>query len=167
MSTKLPKPGQVYRYKKLLYWAQGGVICIEDTRDGEFKTESRVEFAARVITIRTVLAADRYKYADERNEDFNFVINGAAAVKEARKQGDPFDPKVLESVLKHRRRSFIFTGDGSTASVSYGGVLGVEDGEGTRQFSYDKGRSVVLHTVSQDEAPAQKALLPPIPTKPD
>jgi hypothetical protein len=182
MAERLPKAGRVYRYKKLLFWAQGGTICIEDTTDGGFDVVTAAEFAARVIAVRGVLEADAHKYADERNEDWNFVVNGAAAVKEARrKQGDPFDPRVLDQLLRARRRSFIFTGQGNY-SVSFAdapvimerpgapGGLVVSDQDSRPDYQIvpptgGGGRAVILHTVSQDCAPDQAAQLPPIPTK--
>lgn len=111
------KQGKVYAYKNLIFWAQGGVICIEDKENGDFNTVTAAEFAARIITVREILAKDRHRFTDERNEDHNFILNGCACVKEARKQGDPFDPAVIAYMNRHRGKSYIFTGDG-TAVVS-------------------------------------------------
>lgn len=165
---KLPKAGRVYRYKALLFWAQGGLVCIEDTSaEGEFKTVTAAEFAARVITVRRLLERHAHKYADERNEDWNFIVNGAACVKEARRQGDPFDPAVLEELLRSRKRSYIYTGD-STATVTFDPVVAESGGVAVAHaFKPGQGQSVTLHTVSQDHAPDQAAQLPPLPTKED
>lgn len=167
-SDKLPKAGRVYRYKSLLFWAQGGIICIVDeAQDGDFHTETAADFAARVILMGRSLKLHQHVYADEREADTNFVLNGAACVKEARKQGDPFDPAALAQMLRSRSRSFIYTGDGC-ARVVEDPVVKQSGGIAQEfQFSPGSGSSITLHTVSQDQAPEQKSELPPIPTKGD
>lgn len=146
---QLPPAGRVRKYKSLLFWPQGGVVCIVDeSKDGEFTTATAAEFAARVIQIRYLIERGTHKYADERNADYNFVCDGAACVKEARKQGDPFDPKVLEHLLRHRRRSFIFTGNGTGKVLHTAGVLHDANSPAAREVA------------------VQNALLPPIPKAP-
>lgn len=143
---RLPPKGTVYRYRKLLFWAQGGCICIEDeAMDGDFQVVSRAEFAARVITMRANLEKGRYKYPDERIEDENFVINGAKAVKEGKHQGDPFDPEVLQQKMFELRQGRILLGNGS------GAVVGAH--------YYRRG------AVSQSQDLAAQAVLPPLPVK--
>jgi hypothetical protein len=162
----LPRKGKVYKYKKLLFWAQGGCVCIEDTsQEGDFKVIPRHEFAARIIALREYGRKHGYRYADERIEDDNFIINGCACVKEGKHQGDPFDPTALQDILKSYSRNYVFTGDGN-ATVVFDPVVTPAGGTAVRH-SPGPGGSVVLHTRSQDQAPAQKALLPPLPTKSD
>ena len=118
------KQGKVYKYQDLIFWAQGGVICIEDTRDGSYQTASRAEFVARILVVRQSIDANRYQYPSERNEDYNFIFNGVAAVKEAKQQGDPFDPAVIEALIRGRRKSWIFNSKGeaigSSNAISHG-----------------------------------------------
>jgi len=143
---RLPPKGRVYRYRKLLFWAQGGCICIEDeAMDGDFKVVRRSDFAARIIAIRANLEKGRYRYVDDRIADENFIINGAAAVKEGRKQGDPFDPEVLRQKMLEWRNGKIILGNGS------GGV------SGTHYFRRG--------AVSQSQDAATAAVLPPLPSK--
>jgi hypothetical protein len=130
------KSGKRYYYKKLMYWAENGCICIEDLRDGDFRMLTSAEFAARLITIRAVLDSDRNKFSDERNQDWNFLVQGCDCIREAKQQGDMFDPAVMNYLKRHRHKSF---------------SLGV----GT-------GQEVDLFTVSQADAPEQKSLLPPL-----
>jgi hypothetical protein len=130
------KKGKVYKYRKLLFWAEGGCICIEDTsNEGNFKVVTRAEFAARVITLREYARRHTHRYADERIEDENFIVNGCAAIKEGKRQGDPFDPAVLEQMLREHRKTYVL-GNGSV---------------------------VIGHAKMQDESPSQKIELPPLP----
>lgn len=119
---KLPAKGKVYRFRKMLFWAQGGCICMERTDvDGDFNVISRAKFAAEVIMMRDAVNKGCYdQYADERIEMTNFVVNGAAAVKEGKKQGDPFDPAVMAQQLRDRHisKGFIYLGDGSKHTIS-------------------------------------------------
>ena len=124
----MPKAGKVYKYRNLIFWAQGGQICIEDTADGSYRVCGRAKFAARVIMMNNVLkraSAEALRFSDERNADYNFVTDGAAAVKEAKRQGDPQDPRVMEHWIKHHRPGYIFTGN-SGSVVWQGPVVGLK-----------------------------------------
>jgi hypothetical protein len=109
--NRLPIKGRVYRYRKLLFWAQGGWICLEDeTQDGDFKVESSPTFAAKLVTFKVMLSRHLFNYPSERMEAENFVTNGIACVNEAYKQGDPTDPKVFAELKAERKRSIFYTG---------------------------------------------------------
>ncbi len=142
IGDKLPPRGTTYKYKALEFWAQGGVICIEDTSDeteGRFRTVSIQEFLHRAVALKNCVQHVKYDYADERRQDEKFVEEAALCVRQAMRQGDPFDPKVLEHFYKHRRRSFI---------------CGVD------------GKPVFLHTASQSECGSQNKNLPAVPVAP-
>jgi hypothetical protein len=137
---KMPTPGKHFRYRDLVYWPQAGTICIDDTRDNSFVVVTVQDFKMRIVMFRTLLERSTHKYSDERNEDWNFFLNATSCVKEAERQGDPFDPAVLASFYRHRRRSYIFTGDGGAAP-----------------------QQATLGAMPSDYVSAQHALLPPRP----
>lgn len=117
--NRLPPRGRVYRFRKLIFWAQGGQVCIEDEgMEGDFRLMSSAEFAARLIAFKQCLARHVYNYPSERAEAENFVTNGVACVNEAYKQGDPADPKVFEELRAERRRSIFYTGTGVAAPTN-------------------------------------------------
>ncbi len=59
--NRLPAKGRVYRFQDLIFWAQGGWVCVEDTgMDGDFRNLHSAEFAARVVAfLRRNPGADR------------------------------------------------------------------------------------------------------------
>lgn len=118
MSDALPPRGRVYKFKKLIFWAQGGTICIEDVNDGSFRCITAQDFAARRVAVRDQLtSATRNKYydtyPDERALDSRFVDEAKRCIQEALRQGDPFDPRVLEHFYRHRRPSLVHMGGGN------------------------------------------------------
>lgn len=97
------RQGQRYKFKDQLFWAEGGLICVEDQRDGDFKVITRAEAAARAITFNEEL-----KYSDtypsERDELCKCVCNLRDAVKEAKHQGDPTDPEVRRHRIRDAKK---------------------------------------------------------------
>lgn len=111
--NRLPPRGKVYRYQHLIFWAQGGWVCVEDeSQDGDFRNLHSAEFAARLVVFRAMLKRHVFNYPDERLAAENFVTNGTACVNEAYKQGDPSDPKIFEELKADRKRSIFYTGTG-------------------------------------------------------
>ena len=159
-----PKKGRVYRFRNLLFWAQGGCICLEDTAtsEGSFNVIKRTEFAARVIAIQKSVEAGHFNYASEREQAINFVINGCASIKEGRHQGDPFDPKVLSQQLRDRQtnKGYIYLGDGTKVSVAGDSSPG-ENPPG-KDYVVGPGQKVKLHTHTSKDVPERVANLSPI-----
>ena len=113
---RYPAKGRVYRFRNLLYWAQGGCVCMERMdENGKFNVVQRKEFINRIVAIRDSLNMGHFRFADEREQMINFVLNACAVVKECRKQGDPFDPRVLADQIRARKlqKGYIYLGDGS------------------------------------------------------
>lgn len=158
---KMPPQGRVYRFRRLLFWAQGGCICLEDTaNDGNYNVIKREEFAARVVNLKMSVDKGHFdQYADERNEVINFVINGCAAIKEGKHQGDPFDPRVLADKLaaNHISKGYIYLGDGSRVTVPNAAPPANPPG---KLFIAGPGQKVTLRTHSQSEVPDRAADLP-------
>lgn len=135
----MSKSGKHYRFRKLQFWAERGMINLIDERfqpdhPGSFKVVMVSEWLERLSTLNKELHRWN-KYPDERNEMSNFIDNGIASAKEARKQGRPDDPKAVSDVLKSRRKVH-FLGSG---------------------------QSTILHTSSSESVP-EGLLLPPIPS---
>lgn len=166
---KIPKKGKVYKYPQinLIFWAQGGCVCFEDTLDGSFQVLKRADFVARILLVRDCLAADTYRFADERNAATNFVIDGCECNKEAKHQGDPFDPRVLEEKRRERENSKGYMS--MAGAVMLGGLTGdvksiLWNGpQPEKKFSPGPGQQVTLRTRSQDDAPELAKFLPPLP----
>jgi len=138
----MSKPGKHYRFRKLEFWAESGMVNLVDERfppshPGSFKVIMVREWLERLDTLNKELHRWN-KYADERNEMSNFIDNGIACAKEARSQGRPDDPKAAADILKSRRKThFIGTG-----------------------------QSTILHTSSAESVP-EGLLLPPMPGIPE
>jgi hypothetical protein len=135
--------GRHYRFRKLEFWAERGLINIVDERfppdnPKSFNVVTVRDFLLRLNAISEEVKKSKFKYADERNEYINFLDNGVAACREAKKQGRPDDPKAVAQILRDRRKN-IFVGNG---------------------------QQTVLHTSAASEAP-EGLLLPPIPNHPD
>jgi hypothetical protein len=130
--------GKHYRFRKLEFWAESGMINLIDERHppehpGSFKVIMVREWLERLNTLNKEIHRWN-KYVDERNEMSNFIDNGIACVRDAKKQGRPDDPKAAADILKSRRKThFIGTG-----------------------------QSTILHTASASSAP-EGLLLPPMP----
>jgi hypothetical protein len=134
----MSKAGKHYRFRKLEFWAESGMVNLIDERfqpshPGSFKVIMVREWLERLDTINKEIHRWN-KYADERNEMSNFVDNGVACAREARKQGRPDDPKAVEDMLKSRRKTHII----------------------------GNGQSTILHTSSADSVP-EGLLLPAMP----
>jgi hypothetical protein len=109
----LPPPGHFFKYGRFVFWAQCGVICLEDQYTGELHTQSIRDFIERAMILRIYLNRHMYKYADERNRDDNYVWDARRCAREAKAQGDPLDPVAVETMLRQRRRVFLYMGEGS------------------------------------------------------
>lgn len=93
------RQGPRSKFKDQVFWAEGGLICVEDQRNGAFKVMTRAEAAARTIALNGELSIASY-YPSEKDELLKCVCNLAEAVKEAKRQGDPTDPDVRRQRIK-------------------------------------------------------------------
>lgn len=159
---RIPKKGKVYRRGDLLFWAQGGCICTERMdQDGSFKALSRAEFVARIIMERDALKADCYNYNDERDAAAKFVVEGCASVKEAKLQGDPFDPQVLEEQQREREnnKGYILLSGGGVHMVDGAGG-GTNDNLPPRVVTPGTKQKAVLRTHGSQDYPNRAKDLP-------
>jgi hypothetical protein len=158
---RVPPRGKVHRYRKLLFWAQGGCVCVENEDEaGAFKSMSRVDAVARVILFKQAVDEGAYNYADERIEATNFIVNWCDSVREAKRQGDPFDPEVLAQQLRERQNSkgYIYLGDGSTKAIN--GFSQTDAALIPKIFIPGPGQKVVLRTGGSADFPQRAKELP-------
>ena len=115
------KKDKRYRFRKLEFWAEKGMVCVIDERFNEndersFNVVPRVEFLKRTAAINEELKRHTFKYADERNEYLGFIENSIKVLRQAKEQGDPLDPRSLEQFFRDRRRSYVY-GNGTARSA--------------------------------------------------
>src|SRR4029077_512669 len=106
------KKGQHYRFRKIEYWAERGMINIVDERFPQdhpqfFKLEMVGKFLERLLRFSQELKGRTFKYPDEREEYVTLIENGVACAREAKNQGRPDDPKAVEDMIKERRCNYV------------------------------------------------------------
>lgn len=114
----MAKQSRHYRYGNLEFWAEAGMICLQDERfppshDQAFVTVMVREFLYRIRAVN-LAATKEDKYPDEREKDLTFVEQGLEVCRAAKKQGRPDDPKVIDQMIRTRRRSSV-SGNGTAA----------------------------------------------------
>jgi hypothetical protein len=134
-----------YRFRKLEFWADSGMICVVDERfsfghEKSFKALTCRDFLLRLNSFSEELKKHKIKYADERQEYIKLCEDGVACVRQAKKQGDPADPKTMSEMLRHRRRNWVLCDNTGSGTSTYAG--------------------------SADSMP-ENSLLPPIPNHPE
>lgn len=142
----MAKDGKHFRFRKLEYWAQSGMICVQDDR-----YESSDPRSFEIVMVREMLYRIRainaeihlIKYRDEREEHHKLVDNMIKCCRQAQRQGRPDDPKAVADMLKSRRRSWVM-------GVSRNGQV----------------QTGVTHVLGSASAP-ESVLLPPVPNHPE
>lgn len=84
----------------LEFWAQDGLIALHDDGTGEFYVISCKDWLERAAALN--MHNNREMYSDTRIKIANVVDDMVKAAREAQRQGDPHDPKVMEWYNKHR-----------------------------------------------------------------
>lgn len=87
-----------YYFKDLMFWARNGIICVENTRTGEFNTMMVRDFAERV---RAILRESEFMPPEERKKHQDFVEDAIKVCRIAQKQGRPDILNVREHVARH------------------------------------------------------------------
>lgn len=103
----MPKEGKHYRFDELEFWAEDGLIFIQDHRDGSVKADTRADFVKRARAVNNEAEREykRGKYPDEHKRLVDCVINMRDAWNEAKDQGDPADPEIAIQKYREYRRS--------------------------------------------------------------
>lgn len=110
---KEPPSGRVFQMGRLRYFASGGQIIMIDERNGNQFALSPGEFEQRYKTLCRAMqgqshnAADDSATLDERRRILQLAEHADQAVREARAQGDPTDPKVRAFWTRHASASAI------------------------------------------------------------
>jgi len=89
----------VFGYRATRFWAERGLIHIVDEDTGAYTPCSRAEWVARIIAFAGKKGRINDKYADERAEKRRLIQSMIETNAEAKRQGDPFDPRVSRDMM--------------------------------------------------------------------
>ena len=92
-----------YKFQDMTFWAEHGLVYIEDQRDGDFQVLTADEAFERAKQLACEVQS--CKYADEALALLRLVESMADCHAEAKAQGDPTDEKVLEQKAREARPS--------------------------------------------------------------
>jgi hypothetical protein len=118
----MAKAGTRYEHDQIVFWAENGLIYVEDHRDGTFnaisvkdalKRAAVLAVEARRVAARVRVSAGssgNHVAAEDRNKLLTCVENLIKACQQARTQGDPSDPKVIEDLRKQRKKNKLVFG---------------------------------------------------------
>lgn len=154
--TMPKKEGTKFRFRNTLFWAEDGMICIEDLTNGNFHTVMVRDFLLRLRS--TLRSLDRFKYWDEREEHMKLVEDGIKACREAQAQGRPDDPKAVAFIRRHIKR-----GGKYVTGVDYGkpGVKSVtQDPEVARELPTIYGPDGEPFFLPKDNKQSRKIIIP-------
>lgn len=121
--------GRHYKYRKLEFWAERGLINIIDERfpPSHAKAFTVVlvrEFLLRLSHLNTEVKRWGKKWPDERDELVKMIEDGVACCRDAKAQGRPDDPRACADILKERRRFMLYAG---TSNADPTGALASSD----------------------------------------
>jgi hypothetical protein len=111
----MAKAGTRYYHDDIEFWAENGLIYVEDHRDDSFQAISVRDALQRAAVLSVEARRIRTKGkvgAEDRKHLLDCVDNLINACRQARKQGDPGDPKVLEDLRKQRKKNVLLPGPG-------------------------------------------------------
>jgi len=102
--------GRHYRFEKYEFWAERGMISLVDTEMAGDSSNDRTshwriapgEFMKRAVA---AMIAEPDKYPSKLKQLRDLLDNAKTACLLAKKQGDPSDPRVIDHVVKHQRKS--------------------------------------------------------------
>lgn len=96
---------RVFKYRRQEFFAENGLIHVIDKDTGAYSAVSVVEFLhrARQFNAEARRMAAKKMWADERDELTRMVQDMIVCCEQARKQGDPFNPKVMRQMVDHNR----------------------------------------------------------------
>jgi len=130
------KEGQHYRFHRLEFYANQGMITLIDldkAADSAVAPDEAIQrlrpgqFMERAIAIRM---GTQEEYRDESWESSKLLENATAACKLAKAQGDFGDKKVQEHYAKHTKRSrILLSGSSSMSTGEANKILGPVGGE--------------------------------------
>jgi hypothetical protein len=104
----LRKEGKRFKHSDLEFWAEEGLIYMEDRRNGDFNVVTCRDFALRAAAINE--EAKRAKYPSDAKDLNDWVLKMHECWKEAKTQGDPMDLEIAKRKYKERRKAVLITG---------------------------------------------------------
>ena len=97
-------PQHALRREHIAFWAQNGMVHLEDSRDGAIKALRPGKFFIHAMQV--YLMQRKFEWdINERIKADRLINDAAACCKGARTQGDPFDDAVQEHRRKHRPKN--------------------------------------------------------------
>lgn len=109
----------VCNFGNLKLWAEGGHICIEDVRTGEYHTVSVRQELFRIKAISDMLANSRAQMkrdnqmtTQEYDRQMRFIEEMVEVCKKAQEQGTPGDASMYRDNVRRRPKTFLVSGDG-------------------------------------------------------
>jgi hypothetical protein len=112
------RQGRRYRFRQETFWAERGMICIENRHTGDFECLTVRQFLAQLDAVNQGISRIPDRYWDEREEHHAFVSNGIQACREAKAQGRPDDPKAVADMIKaHRSTQVLLSGSSAVPYI--------------------------------------------------
>jgi len=104
--------GKHYRFEDIEFWAEDGVIFIEDHIDSTYKAVTCSDFRDRAIAVKRAVDREyqRGMYPDEHKRLVDCLCDMRDCFKEAKAQGDPADPSVAIQRYRDRKKSILISG---------------------------------------------------------
>jgi hypothetical protein len=104
----LHQEGKHHRHEDLEFWAEEGIVCIIDHRNGDVNAVTCNDFKLRAACLNR--AAKRATTTEEANDLYDWTLKMYEVWQNAKDQGDPSDPEVMKQKLRQRRRAVMVTG---------------------------------------------------------
>jgi len=107
------REGKHYFVDDIEFWAENGLIYVEDHRDDSFQVvtvRDMLQRAAVLSVERNRVTASGKVAAEDRKKLQDTIDNMVEACRTAKKQGRPDDPRVIEDLRKQRRKNILLPG---------------------------------------------------------
>jgi hypothetical protein len=109
----MAKVGTRFYHDDIEFWAENGLIYVEDHRDDTFNAitiKDALQRAACLSVEARRIKAKGALAAEDRKHLLDCIDNLVTACKQARTQGDPMDPKVIDDLRKQRKKNILLPG---------------------------------------------------------
>ncbi len=103
------KAGRHYKFQDLEFWAEDGLVYVEDRRNGDFNVITCRDFVQRAKAINE--EAKLSLYPSDVEELQSCVLKMYQVYKDAKSQGDPMDVAIAKRKYKERRKVSMLTGN--------------------------------------------------------
>lgn len=107
---------KIYKYKRITFWAQHGVVMVHDDRDGQTTEVPALEFKKRGASFKLETSVEQY--FDEANNLSALASDVDACVDQALRQGDPTNPRVSREMANLSSVRTWMIGSGGISQVA-------------------------------------------------